>query len=97
PLPPLSLPAGLPTFGAAPVAVLSHAAWRRYFDGSPDALGRTLLMHATGAHYSIVGVMPPGLDFPGNTDLWASTIPARTRPGTDSDRKSTRLTSSHQI
>lgn len=61
--------------GAAPVVVLSHAAWQRYFGGDPDALGRTLVLHETGEGHTIVGVMPLGLDFPRGTDFWAPVIP----------------------
>ncbi len=37
------------------VTVLSYRAWKRDFGGSPDAIGRTLLVH--GQPYTIVGVI----------------------------------------
>jgi putative ABC transport system permease protein len=41
----------------APVIVLSHRFWQRYFLGDPHVVGRTLrLDHAV---YQVVGVMPP--------------------------------------
>ena len=50
------------------VAVLGHGAWQRLFDGSPEALGRTLRL---GSHYAtVVGVMPPGYGFPVNEEIW---------------------------
>ena len=41
--------------GAPRVTVLSYRAWKRDFGGSPDAIGRTLLIH--GQPYTIVGVI----------------------------------------
>jgi putative ABC transport system permease protein len=61
--------------GAAPVVVLSHSAWQRYFGGDTLVLGRRLVVHATGVAHSIVGVMPIGLDYPRGTDFWAPVIP----------------------
>ena len=57
--------------GAEPVAVLSHGAWQRRYDGRADVLGQPLRMHDDGVAYTIVGVMPPGLDLPRGTDVWA--------------------------
>src|SRR5207253_1989617 len=37
-----------------------------------------------GVAYTIVGVMPQGLDYPRGADMWAPLVPARTRPGMDS-------------
>jgi putative ABC transport system permease protein len=61
--------------GAAPVVVLSHGGWQRYFGGDPRVLGRQLLLHDTGVAHTIVGVMPRGLDYPQGTDFWAPVIP----------------------
>jgi len=70
--------------GAAPVLVLSYAAWQRRFGGDPKVLGRQIVMFGNGVAYTIVGVMPQGLDYPRGADMWAPVVPARTRPGTDS-------------
>lgn len=59
--------------GAAPVAVLSHAAWRDRFGGDPRVLGRQLQIYG-GMSYTIVGVMPRGLDYPRGTDFWAPIV-----------------------
>ena len=61
--------------GAAPVVVLSHKGWQRYFGGDTLVVGRRLVIHATGVAHSIVGVMPVGLDYPRGTDFWAPVIP----------------------
>src|SRR2546421_3170569 len=70
--------------GAAPVLMLSYGAWQRQFGGDPKVLGRQIVMHGNGVAYTIVGVMPQGLDDPRGADMWAPGGPARTRPGTDS-------------
>ena len=57
--------------GAAPVAVLSHAVWQGRFNGDPRVLGRQVVLYSGGRPYTIVGVMPQGLDYPKGTDFWA--------------------------
>jgi len=64
--------------GAAPVVVLSHGAWQRRYGGSPDVLGRKIILHETGVAYEIVGVMPRGLDYPKGADMWTALVPSRT-------------------
>src|SRR5262249_8384710 len=44
------------------------AYWQSHFGGDPRVLGRTIRRY--NAVQSIVGVLPPGFRFPGNTDLW---------------------------
>ena len=62
--------------GAAPVAVLSHAAWQGRFNGNPNVLGRQVVVYSGGRPYTIVGVMPQGLDYPKGTDFWAPVAPS---------------------
>jgi putative ABC transport system permease protein len=52
--------------GQAPVAVLSHGSWQRWFDGDPDVVGRKLRLD--GGSYTVVGVMPPRFQFPLDED-----------------------------
>jgi putative ABC transport system permease protein len=56
---------------AAPVVVLGHGLWRRRFGGQP-VVGRTVMLD--GRPMTIVGVMPPAFDFPGNADLWTPLV-----------------------
>jgi len=60
--------------GAAPVLVLSHRAWRQRFGGDSAVVGRSMTMLNTGRSYTIVGVMPQGLEYPHGTDVWAPLI-----------------------
>ena len=46
--------------GAAPVALITASFWRRKFDSSPDALGKSLTLD--GKNYTIVGVVPANFD-----------------------------------
>lgn len=45
--------------GGTPVVVISSRLWRSRFDGSPDALGKSLTLE--GVNYTIVGVIPFGV------------------------------------
>ncbi|MGH7575024.1 MAG: ABC transporter permease, partial [Longimicrobiales bacterium] len=58
--------------GAPPVAVISYQTWQREFGGDPDVLSRRLTRTQSVSYgpYSIVGVAPPGLDYPLGVDYW---------------------------
>jgi predicted permease len=56
--------------GAAPAAVLSYATWQSRFGGDPRVLGRQLRIFGNDLAYTIVGVMPRGLEYPSGTDFW---------------------------
>ncbi|HET9710508.1 MAG TPA: ABC transporter permease, partial [Pyrinomonadaceae bacterium] len=49
------------------VAVISDNLWRRRFGGDPNVLGKTLTL--TGEKYEVIGIMPPGFDFPQNASV----------------------------
>ena len=48
--------------GAADVAILNDAFWRRRFGADPSIVGRPIVMD--GASYTVVGVMPPDFEAP---------------------------------
>jgi predicted permease len=62
--------------GAAPVVVLSHGTWQQRFAGESDVLGRTIVLHANGVAYTIVGVMGPGFDLPRGSEFWTPIVPS---------------------
>ena len=47
--------------GAGPVALISAGCWERKFGGSPDAVGKTLVLD--GKSYTIIGVVPPSFSY----------------------------------
>ncbi len=56
--------------GAPRVAMLGYRLWSREFGANPRLPGKTIVLD--GQAYSVIGVMPPGFDFPGKTRLWVS-------------------------
>src|SRR5437588_4254370 len=56
--------------GAAPVVVISDRVWQRAFNRDPAVLGRSITLHDQSA--TIIGVMPPQMTSPQETDIWFS-------------------------
>jgi predicted permease len=61
--------------GAAAVAIISRRLWRERYSEDPGALGATLRINGTPT--TIIGVMPDGIRFPGNAELWRAFIPSK--------------------
>ena len=61
--------------GARKVVILGHDIWQRVYGGDRAILSRQVTLE--GEPYEIVGVMPAGYDFPGNSEVW---IPLRFTP-----------------
>jgi predicted permease len=63
------------TVGARPVLMLSDRLWQARFGGRADVVGA--LVHVDGAPAEVVGVMPPGFEFPmAATDgVWMPIVP----------------------
>ncbi|HEU0077134.1 MAG TPA: ABC transporter permease [Longimicrobiaceae bacterium] len=65
--------------GGAPVVVVSERLWRRRLGGTPDIVGRTILLDRRP--HEVVGVMPAAFEFPMKTiELW---LPVRPDPAGD--------------
>ena len=62
--------------GHVPVVILSHSQWQESFGGDPNAVGGSVTLD--GLRFTVVGIMPPGFRYPGNTDVW--TAPEREVP-----------------
>ena len=54
--------------GEPSVAVIGERIWRDRFAADPDVLGRTIRL--SGREYSIVGVAPASLTYPGRAEVW---------------------------
>jgi predicted permease len=50
--------------------VLSYGAWRRKFGGDALVIGRHLVEPLLGMDYTIVGVAPPGIEYPAGAEYW---------------------------
>ncbi|HUJ22529.1 MAG TPA: ABC transporter permease [Bryobacteraceae bacterium] len=55
-------------FGRDNVALVSDGLWRRRFAADPHLVGRKLAVN--GRSFQIVGVLPPGFQFPADADFW---------------------------
>jgi predicted permease len=54
--------------GSAPAAIVSHRFWQRHMGERSDVLGATLTYNDLA--FTIVGMMPPSLDYPADVDLY---------------------------
>jgi predicted permease len=88
-------------------ALISTELWRQRFGGTTDVVGKSLTLDAIA--YTVVGVMPPGFDVPGQSRgaVWVGasvneptrrgpfvlTVVARLRPGVSAEQAAVRLTS----
>lgn len=54
--------------GGERVLILGDGLWRRAFDADPAILGRVVQLD--GRPHTVVGVMPPGFDFPDRAEYW---------------------------
>ena len=50
------------------IAVISHRLWRERFGGDPGIIGKPIKL--SDAVYTVAGVMPPGFQYPNDTDVW---------------------------
>lgn len=66
--------------GAENVLVLTHALWQRRYGGSPDVIGRRVMV--SERPFTIVGVMPPEVECPHGVEAWMTlaTIASTTKP-----------------
>ena len=54
--------------GAAAVVILGNGIWKNRYGSDPVVIGRTIKVNDVPA--TVIGVMPEGLKFPTNADLW---------------------------
>ena len=70
--------------GAEPVVIIGYSLWKNRYGANPNVLGQPLRVNGRPA--TIIGVMPDGMKFPENTEVWAPFIPTA-----DQERRSARL------
>ena len=66
--------AGEDSPGAAPVLILSYAAWQNHYSGDPGVIGKTATVN--GRLGTVIGVMPKNFRFPSQDEVW---VPLRTQ------------------
>ncbi|MDQ2824992.1 MAG: ABC transporter permease, partial [Verrucomicrobiota bacterium] len=64
--------------GAPPVAVISDRLWQRAFNRSPEVLGQSITLH--DSRFTVIGVMPPQMTSPQDTDVWLSLMRRSNNP-----------------
>lgn len=57
--------------GAENVLVISHGLWQRRYAASREAVGRRVML--SEQPFTIVGVMPPDIDYPTGVEVWRTT------------------------
>ncbi len=65
------------TPGHDAIAVIGYGLWQQFFGGDPRAIGSTIQIN--GKPLIIVGIAPPGFDYPEKTAVWtpAAFVPGR--------------------
>src|SRR5262245_6612297 len=77
---------------AGPVIVLSYRAWKRFFQGDLDVIGRNIVLedsfllmlgnNSFASHYTVIGVMPEEFAFPNRqSDFWIPIARSTTASG----------------
>ena len=61
-------PADGPFYSTERIAIISDRVWRQRYNADPSVIGKMLSVNA--GQYAIVGVAPPGFNFPDDVDLW---------------------------
>src|SRR6266542_1279388 len=54
--------------GGAKVVLLGHGVWQRQFGADPNVVGRAISLDEQS--YTVIGVLPPGLNFPSDKELF---------------------------
>ena len=63
--------------GSEGTAILSYRVWKNRYGGDPAVLGQAVRLNGQPA--TIVGVMPEGMNFPSNTEVWMPFVPNDTQ------------------
>ena len=56
--------------GRGTVAIISHGLWKRRFGSDPAIIGRVVQMKSRPL--TVIGVMPPGFEYPEQTQIWVN-------------------------
>ncbi len=67
-----AVPWGANATGAGVPIVLSHSTWRHAFGGDSSVIGRHLRSPKMSWSMTVIGVAPPGLDYPRGVEFWVA-------------------------
>jgi len=67
--------------GAEPVVLLGHRIWTNRYGANPGIVGQTVRVN--GVPTTTIGVMPEGMMFPTNAELWTAFVPRTDRERRD--------------
>jgi putative ABC transport system permease protein len=84
------------TSSAGRLVILGHSLWQRRFGGDPRVIGSPVTLNSES--FTIVGVAPPGLQFPEKSELWTlakNRIP--TNPFVPADADITKMRGIHYL
>ena len=56
--------------GRGTVAIISHGLWKRRFGSDPAIIGKVVVMKSRPL--TVIGVMPPGFEYPEQTQIWVN-------------------------
>jgi putative ABC transport system permease protein len=56
--------------GRGTVAIISHGLWKRRFGSDPAIIGKQVVMKSRPL--TVIGVMPPGFEYPEQTQIWVN-------------------------
>jgi predicted permease len=56
--------------GHVPVAIISHSLWQESFGSDPNAIDVSVAID--GRSFTVIGVMPAGFRYPGDSDVWVT-------------------------
>ena len=59
--------------GAAPVVIIGYSIWKNRYGSDTGVIGRALKINEVA--HTIIGVMPEGMRFPTNADMWRPLLP----------------------
>jgi predicted permease len=59
--------------GAPQICIIGYSLWESRYGRDPNILGRSIRLNEAAA--TIVGVMPQGMKFPTNSELWTTLVP----------------------
>ena len=59
--------------GAEPVAIIGYGVWTTRYGSDPNVIGKVINVNQIPT--TIVGVMPEGVRFPSNADMWQPLVP----------------------